>query len=207
LACALHAVRRLPATKYNNVLVIGAGTIGLLILNVIKEYNLARQVFVIEKLAGRQPLVQQLDAKFVDSSLLGAGKETVSIENAVFDVVFECSGNLEAVETALKTVRKGGKIVLVGRTGNDETIELDPSFIARKSILLMGSSRYIPEEFEEAVGLLVKLQDNINQYINPSYFGLADISEAFQHAREKKSVKTLISPTVKGGEARDGDSL
>jgi L-iditol 2-dehydrogenase len=198
LACAIHAVRCLPLKKYNHVLIIGAGTIGLLVANVIKEYDLARQVLVLEKLAGRQPLIQQLGAKLVDSRLVEAGK-AVSIGSPI-DVVFECSGNLKAVETALKTVRKGGKIILAGRTGNDETIELYPSFIARKSIMLMGSSRYIPGEFAEAVQLLAKIREHICQYVNPSRFGLAQIEAAFQAAREKKTVKTLITPNYKDGE-------
>ena len=56
----------------------------------------------------------------------------------------QLQGALSATQNALNVVRRGGMIVLVGRTAEDDLLNIQPCHLARKAITIVGSSRYVP---------------------------------------------------------------
>jgi threonine dehydrogenase-like Zn-dependent dehydrogenase len=105
------------------------------------------------------------------------------------DVVLECSGSAAATFAALKLLRPGGILVVVG-AGPDPG--LDSATILLKEITVRGSYIYTGE-FERAIDLLATQQVDVadlTTVITP----LADALTAFDALRAGRIMKALIAP-------------
>lgn len=195
LACSLHAVKHLPLHQ-KLVLIIGAGTMGLLTLEAIKYIQGAEIVVVAELSSSRRELAKQLGADSVLGGDISETRQVVqSISDVGADVVFECAGSLQAIECAMQCVRRGGKIILVGRTSEDALLYLSPCLVARNSLSIIGSSRYKPREFEQAIQWIAQRVIHSQEYFD-EVFELAELENAFRTAREGRGVKVLVKGLV-----------
>ncbi|BCJ71992.1 alcohol dehydrogenase [Catellatospora sp. IY07-71] len=135
LACAIHAVRRVALPAGATVVVIGAGTVGLLTILALREYTEVGGIHVVAKHRHQQVRARQLGATEVIEP--GRAARAVrrltggSLESPVMgaeyllggaDVTFECTGG-GGLDTALRLTRAGGTVVLTGMpsTGVDLT--------------------------------------------------------------------------------------
>ena len=149
---AVHSVRRGRIRPGETVLIVGAGPIGLLILAVARAYG-AGAVHSTDLDEGRLALAADLGATTtVNVGGLQAGEILERTEPLGADVVFEAVGSAATLETALRLVRPGGRVVAVG-VNTEERIPFN---------LLLAQSReatVIPiylgrDAFPEAVSLL-----------------------------------------------------
>jgi threonine dehydrogenase-like Zn-dependent dehydrogenase len=105
----------------------------------------ASTVSVVEPLPGRRRL----------ASALGA-EETYAPEEAPeiqADLVVECSGGAQAIQTAIRATRKGGRLVLVGIYGHRTEIDFLQIVAAEKEII--GSMSHVyDEDFDASLALL-----------------------------------------------------
>jgi len=127
LACALHAVRRVPVTPGASVLVIGAGTVGLLTLLALRKLTAAGEVYVIAKHAHQADRAHELGATQVigtDATARTLRRSTGALlvepelgESYLLggvDLAFECTGGSAGLTTALRSLRAGGTVVASG---------------------------------------------------------------------------------------------
>ncbi len=110
----VHAVRESRLEPGQTVLVLGAGPIGLLVLQAAKLAG-AGAVHIVEPSAGRREMADRLGA----SSALDPRSEDVqallaSRTEAGPEVVFECAGAGGTLQRAVELVRPGGQVVLAG---------------------------------------------------------------------------------------------
>lgn len=151
MAVAVHACRRGRVRTGETVAVVGAGTIGLLVLQAARAHG-AGAVFSIEPIAARRALAAQLGAQAALDPAQAVDKEiAAATDNRRADVVFECTGSLAGIETALRASGKGGRVVLVG-------IYRDPSpapwaRLQAHEKEIIGSSAYT-DEFPAALDFL-----------------------------------------------------
>ncbi|HME68826.1 MAG TPA: zinc-binding dehydrogenase [Myxococcota bacterium] len=114
LAVGLHAVNVAALRAAENVLVLGAGPIGLAALVWARHFG-ARSVIVSEKSPGRRAMAAALGASAVvdpaDGSLLGALQP---LAPGGVDVVFEAVGLPGLIASALQSVKFRGRVVVVG---------------------------------------------------------------------------------------------
>lgn len=98
-----------------SVVVAGCGPIGLFAIAVAKACG-AGPIFASEPHPYRQKLAKQMGANFViDSSVTDPAKEVLEHTNGVgADVVLEMSGNHQGIRQAFQTLRRGGRISLLG---------------------------------------------------------------------------------------------
>ncbi len=151
-AVALHAVRRGRLCGGETVAVVGAGPIGLLVLQVARARG-AGSVFVIEPVEARRALALRLGARAaLDPGACAVDREiAAATEERRADVAFECTGSVRGVETALKVSGKGGRVVIAGIYH-----EASPAPWARLQAHekeIVGSSAYT-DEFPEVLELL-----------------------------------------------------
>jgi (R,R)-butanediol dehydrogenase/meso-butanediol dehydrogenase/diacetyl reductase len=114
LSVGLHAVRRADLSPGENVLVIGAGPIGLAVTAWARLHG-ARRVVVSEKAPGRL----ERAARFGATHTVDAGRENVAdafarATGAAPDVVFECVGVKGVLAECVSLARPRGRIVVVG---------------------------------------------------------------------------------------------
>jgi threonine dehydrogenase-like Zn-dependent dehydrogenase len=127
LACAIHGVLRARIEPGASVLIVGAGTVGLLTLMAVREFGSAGRVIVAAKhprqreLAGVLGATEVVDPKDAVTSLRRATRAyRLSPERGGpyllggVDVAFDCVGSRSSLDLALRTARAGGRVILSG---------------------------------------------------------------------------------------------
>jgi (R,R)-butanediol dehydrogenase/meso-butanediol dehydrogenase/diacetyl reductase len=141
LAVGLHAIRRAEVQPGDNVLLIGAGPIGIAALLAAKLAG-AAGIHVSEPLPGRAEKAAGIGAtEVLDPSAVDVRREVFLKTGRVGpDVVVEATGRPEQVELAISTVRRGGRAVLAGISG--ERISVPLSQIVPFERTVLGSLGY-----------------------------------------------------------------
>ena len=124
VAVAIHAVSLAPIEARGAALVIGAGTIGLLVQQALAVAGCSR-VFVADVDATRLKLSASLGA----TTILGSGPDVVNeilhvTGGAGVDIAVEAVGLNQTVTTAINGTRKGGSVILVGNISSEVTLPL-----------------------------------------------------------------------------------
>ena len=130
LACAIHAALRAQISDGASVLVVGAGTVGLLTLIALRRFTAAGHIVVAAKHPRQRAAAQTAGADEVVRPE-HAVKAVRRNEHAVkltpergmefllggVDVAIECVGSKSALDLALRTTKAGGRVVLSGIPG------------------------------------------------------------------------------------------
>ncbi|UCE55967.1 MAG: alcohol dehydrogenase catalytic domain-containing protein [Desulfobacterales bacterium] len=194
-AVAVHANRRAALAKGAKIVVIGGGTIGLLIAQVAQAYG-AQSVVVSEPNAGRQSLARQSGLDLIcnpqDENLVDFVRDRIGMPDAVFDVV----GSELTVKQSTELLRPNGLLILIAMPhGEGPGIPYHPIF--QKELNVIGSRTYFWDDFTEAIQLLsdrrVRVRPMISEKLPLSRF--AEGVELLEKQPEKY-VKILISPLM-----------
>jgi L-iditol 2-dehydrogenase len=113
LGVAIHATAVGHVRRGSDVLVVGAGPIGVLALQVARRAGAGR-VFVVEPLEHRRATALRNGAEEVWSTEHVAAAVPDATRGRGVDVVLELAGNDHAIATAVAAVRPGGRIALGG---------------------------------------------------------------------------------------------
>jgi len=188
LAVALHAVRRAGSLLGKRVLVTGCGPIGALVVMAARRAGAAHIV------------ATDVSAFTLRSALKVGADEALNVaENAdalarfcadkgSFDVLFEASGNEQALRGALDALRPRGVIMQVG-LGGDMTLPINT--IVAKEFDLRGAFRF-HEEFAIAVELLNKRLIDVKPLISAT-LPFRDSGRAFALAADRsQAMKVLL---------------
>lgn len=132
VAVALHAVRRSGLRAGETVHIIGAGTIGLLILQVCRAMA-AGSIVVVDLNERRLELARDLGA---DAAALPQDAEALLPEKGV-DVSFEVVGLASTLQAAAARASMGGRVVLVGNL--TPTVPLGVQDIVARELTLIGT--------------------------------------------------------------------
>jgi L-iditol 2-dehydrogenase len=190
-AIAVHCSTRAELVPGDHVLVIGAGTIGLLVTQMARLTG-ASQVIVSEPIAWKRQLARQLGAdETIDPAsedLAARAKELTA--GAGVDVCIEAVGSPRAFEQAIDTVRERGRIILVGWPPMDSTSAIPPFKIYRKELEVRGSF-FSPYSFQRAIAMLPRL--NVSA-LRTHVLSLGEIGRALGLLQEGQAVKVLLKP-------------
>lgn len=190
---AVHALRRTPLRLGESAVVLGAGPIGLLVLQCAGVAG-AGAVVVVEPDAARARLAAELGATCV----IDPGREDVDARVKELcgplgaDVVFECAGVPETVEQSLQLVRRGGMVSLVGVV--TRPVPLLPALWLAREVRLVGSLGYLREEFDVAGQLAADGRLRLAP-LRTGTVALAEVETAFRRLRDGGgAVKILVDP-------------
>ena len=156
LAVAVRAVVERGAIEGGDeVVVIGPGTIGLLVAQVAMSQGATVTVAGLDRHAARFRLARDLGvprtvALDVASSLdaIAGGRDGLGV-----DVVIECSGAFEAVDAGLRLLRKGGRMILVAFTPG-RAVPMDLDLVVQRELAVVASRGKRPSCFRVALDLL-----------------------------------------------------
>jgi threonine dehydrogenase-like Zn-dependent dehydrogenase len=205
LAIAIRAVDRalsgnrperdLGAALAMRAAIIGTGSLGFLIAYVLKTLGAEvvgvdlseRRCDAFTRLLGF-PSVQITsdDAKTIEARLAEAGV------THPLDVVFECGGSIEAFVASLQAVRRGGRVIELGNYIQDGSAEIDPAWICRKEIEVVGAVYANPFNYEKVfdvirIGGTESLKGAITRRLP-----LADVSQLFETGTDA-GIKTIVT--------------
>lgn len=200
LAVAIHARRRAALRGGERVAILGAGPIGLLVLQVARAHG-AAWVVVLEPREGRRRLAQLLGADAVVDPAAADPARTVDelTGGARADAVFECVGSAAAVQTAVRTAGKGGRVVLVGLT--PEPVSVNALQLLAHEKAIVGSSAYV-DEFPEAIALLATNGVHVEPLITGRVAVDRSVEDGLEALLQPETPHVKILVTPRGGGTR-----
>ncbi len=190
LSCCLHGIRLACITSHNTVIIIGGGSIGLLMVQLARFFG-ALKVILIEPVEEKRVLGAELGADIViNPSEEDLTRYKFSIPNAEKRIVIECVGKQETAELALSLAGKNGKVVMFGLSPQGHQLKVDLQYVLKNEIQLL-SSFLNPFTFTDAIGLLannkVQVADLISKRIS-----LNKISSIFESEINTQFIKHQV---------------
>lgn len=133
LAIALHAVRRSGARMGDSAVVVGAGMIGLLVIQALRAAGLDR-IIAADVDRGKLDIARGMGATDALISRPGAEEEAAELTHGGADLAFEVVGVSDALGLALGSVRKGGTLTLVGNVSPEVRLPLQTAVTREVSV-------------------------------------------------------------------------
>ena len=188
LAVAIHACGKATLRLGDDVSILGAGPVGLLILQVAKLSG-ARSVSCFDTYDRPLKVADSLGASRCTD--LAGDDARMPTESA--DVVFNTVGTESTVEDSLRALRRGGRLVLLALEA--DKFVLDSGLLTGERQILTSANNAYPC-FREAVELLAAGRISVSPMITHR-FPIGEAQEAFavaQHKEEHGAIKVLIVP-------------
>ena len=200
LACVLLGLNESDVHAGDNVVVIGAGPIGLMFIQIAKAKQ-CRIISIVkrdEQLAiarhfGADEVVQiPSGADGPQEHVIAAVRELTEGRGA--DVVIEAVGRPEAWQWAVEMVRKGGTVQFFGGCAAGTKIELDTTRIHYSALRMLATFHHTPRAVREAFSLISENRVRPLDYIT-GRAPLSQLQQVFRQMMDRTGdIKTAILP-------------
>jgi threonine dehydrogenase-like Zn-dependent dehydrogenase len=191
--CCSTAIQNANLPMAADVLVTGAGPMGLIVLQLVRRGGAARAI-VSEPNASRRELARRLGAdEVIDPSTANVAARVRELTGGRgVDAAFETAGDPRPLADCVGAATHGGAVVLVGVNGRAARFELELHDFHFRELRLIGSYGGTGRGgFRAASGWLGQIQ---LQPLISHRFGLAELAEAFAIARTGTGCKVLVYP-------------
>ena len=194
LACVLNGYTRIQIEPGSDVLLVGAGTVGLLWNNLIKHSCVAKlvQVDVVQRRVDAASELGADDACFIGNP--DAASEFSRKYKEDFDLVIDCSGTPEGVLFGLQHVRAGGTFLVFGVCDADVMIPISPFDLFNRELKIIAA-KMPPRTLAQAVRLLEAGAIDSDAIVT-STWGLEDVESCIHRfvSRKDADIKMAIVP-------------
>jgi L-iditol 2-dehydrogenase len=195
LACVLHGAEEAQVKLGDNVVIIGAGPIGLLHLLTARRMGAAR-VVVIDIVDERLRFAKKLGADSVINSKSEDSAERVKELTSGYgaDVVIEAIGLPATWEQALRLVRKGGTVLEFGGCPPGTEVKVDAEMVHYGELRVQGAFHANPVHFRRALDLIASRVIDVRPLVT-GRMRLEEIRRAFDVlSTSKTEIKVAIEP-------------
>lgn len=184
LATVLHGMKKLRVKPFETVVVIGAGTMGLINAQAAKAYGC--RVIVSEMLEKKIETARSMGFEVIDCSRqdpVEAVKKLTDGEGA--DAVIVAVGATSANQQGLSMLKeKDGRILLFAAGYPAPEIEIDSNTVHYRRMEVLGTFGADNRDFEEAARALSSGIIDVSKMIEEKTFRLDQIQEAYAYASE-----------------------
>jgi threonine dehydrogenase-like Zn-dependent dehydrogenase len=192
VSCAVHGMDRAGIRTGDTVVILGGGTIGLVMLQIVRHGG-ASAVIVSEPVAHKRKIAADLGASLVIDPAGDTLQQAVMDTSGIgADVVIDCAGTPGTARTAIGLARRGGTVVFFGVCPIGETIPLEPNAVYFRELTIVGS--YInPYTFPRAI---VLLRGGIVRVapLEVRAYPLEGVHDALASLRDGRALKNMIVP-------------
>lgn len=188
LSCAIHGVRRVGLEAGESVLVVGAGTMGLLMQQLLQRAGASR-VVVVDRNSSRLEVAMGLGADATVTSV-------AELDGERFDVAVDVTGVAPAIEEGFDALRRGGRFLVFGVAPADARIALSPFRIYNDEITIVGSMAVL-NSFGRAMELMQDGAIATGPLLTHA-LPLDEFPSALTLAREGVGIKVQVLPNGEG---------
>ncbi len=178
LGCCIRAVKRANLNQNSTALVIGLGSIGILMAQALRAFGM--KVIGCDLISARVELLQNLGIEAFNVNEM--------CESIKADCVFMTSGSDKALPTALKYVRDGGKILVFSST--PQNMGYANNEIYYRELTVLGSYSPSPQDLKDSYELLKNKQVKVKGL--STKYSLEQVQKAINDTVENKILKAYI---------------
>lgn len=178
LGCCVRAVKRAGLKENSTALVIGLGSVGILMAQALKAFGM--NVIGCDLISSRVELLKNLGIE--------AFRVPEMCDSIKADCVFMTSGADKAIDTALKFVRDGGKILVFSSTPNN--FGYANNEIYYRELTVLGSYSPSPADLRDSLNLLANKEVKV-QGLSTEY-PLEKVQKSINDTVENKIMKAYI---------------
>jgi L-iditol 2-dehydrogenase len=194
LSVAVHAVALSDLKEGSSALVVGAGMIGLLVLQALRASG-CTNVIVSDVDDSRLNLAKELGATAtINAKSSDTAAEVLRHTNGTgVDVALEAVGSTPTIKAAIESVRRGGIVTLIGNVV--PAVEIPLQVVVSRQIRLQGTAASAGE-YPECIDMLASGRVNLKPLIS-MVAPLEDGASWFDrlHAREANLMKVILTPS------------
>lgn len=183
LSCAVHGVRRIGVQAGETFLVVGAGTMGLLIAQLLARSG--AQVTVVDRNSSRLALAPGLGAVATFTDVAG-------LAGTRFDAAVDATGVASAIEAAFGALRRGGRLLIFGVAPEEARVALSPFRIYNDELTVVGSMAVL-HSYGAALDLLARGLVDTGPLLTHA-LPLSDYPRALELMRAGAGVKIQVLP-------------
>jgi L-iditol 2-dehydrogenase len=193
ISCVVHSVRALQPELGDDVVIIGAGPMGLLNLLVLKQRGV--RVIVCELDAARRDKAKALGADVVLNPAVGGFVEQVQAltEGRGADAVVAAVGSQAADALAFEMVARTGKVVLFASAHPSAPLGVDHNFVHKNEVDVLGVEGKSVQDFAIAVRLLARRLIDVRPLIDRRV-PLTELQTAFELAIRPDTYRIVVTP-------------
>jgi 2-desacetyl-2-hydroxyethyl bacteriochlorophyllide A dehydrogenase len=193
-AVAVHVNKRGQTKPGSQIIVIGAGVIGLLTALVARAMG-ATRIALVDRLEERRTVCAQLG---FDEFLCTPDLESDALVKnwgSGFDLIYDTVCSKTTVNAGINSLLPGGTLVLIATPKTQTMLEVDFPLLYRRELSLVISRNYVPQDFIDAMDLLETGQINLEPLVT-AHYSLEQFSDAIHalQTQPERHIKILIHP-------------
>ena len=191
LSCVHHSIGLIGEKRYKTAVVIGAGTMGLLHILMLK--NRVEQIIVSDPSEQRRATALKLGA---DAGINPDTQDPVKVvrgmtEGRGADVIIDATPVFSIAQDILDMVAPMGTVIYYSSIYPKEHVQLDPNRIHKSMANITGSANSNTHDFSQAVELLSTQEIDPTPLVS-AQFQFEDIKEAFTVSLRHDNYRTVI---------------
>ncbi len=189
LTVVVHAVRQSKIKLGDNVMVVGAGPIGLFAVQCARLAG-ASKILVSEINSFKGRIAEELGAdRAMDPESMDVISEVVRITEIGADVAFECAGAKPTLQQALELVRVGGRVMVISLCWNQA--DCIPVEWVGREVEMKACYGHLNSEWTVSLFLLKEKKIKTAPMIS-KIVGLNEIQHAFQELADNRDLAQVI---------------
>lgn len=187
LSCAVHGVRRIGVRPGERFLLVGAGTMGLLLQQLLQRGG--ADVTMVDRNRDRLKLAAEFGAT-------ATATDVADLHDERFDAAVDVTGAPPAIEAAFGALQRGGRLLIFGVAADDARVDLSPFRIYNDEITVVGSMAVL-HSYGAARDLLASGQVSAEPLLSHA-LPLAEFPAALDLMRSGAGVKIQVVPGFAG---------
>ncbi len=195
LSCVYHGLMASKLMPGEDILVIGAGAIGLMFVQLAKALGAGR-VFVSSYSNPRSDLAKQFGADLIINPKIDNLKETILKETngRGVDIAIIAAPSREAQSSAIEILAHHGRVnCFGGLPSGQEMVSFNSNLIHYKELCLTGTTGSSVKQFRTSLFLVASGKVDVRS-LATKCFSIKDVDEAFEYAASKQGLKTIVLP-------------
>jgi len=191
LACVVRGQKMLNLAPGEFELVIGAGPIGLMHLQVAKRYG--ANVIVADLIPERLELAQRLGADVIYNNSKGQLQDVVNeaTNGQGADAAVVAVGVAPLVVQTAECLGEGGRLNIFAGIYPHATLDIDPNLIHYKELVLTGSADSTPQDMYEALQFVETGQVKVEELIS-HLLPLEALQRGFELVKNQQGLKVMV---------------
>jgi L-iditol 2-dehydrogenase len=193
LGIVIHAIDLVGLRPDLSVGVYGCGPIGLLLISTLRSMGVSR-IYATDVLPHRITAAKERGATLALRYEDGPEREAIlaATSGRGVDLAFDVSGTDGAIDTAVRTIRPAGTVVLIG-IPSTSTSAVAASVARRKELTIRWCRRMMPGDLERAAHIVESGQVSLSGLVTER-FPLSRGAEAFEALSSRRGLKVVIEP-------------